>query len=416
MDQLLTRHSEPTAREVLRHLPGLLIEGAQQVGKTTLALQLIDGIPGALLLDMEDAKTRAAAREDPVGFVAQAVGSLMVIDEIQRVPDLVPAVLAAIDADPRPGRFIITSSSSLTRAGVTPDALAARVGRLHLYGFSQGELTSGRDDFVHALLSAERPTSFASTLSRAAYARLLEAGSYPDACDLFEHKRQRWLDDYVQGLVRRQMPQLRRIFLPDRAMSLLHILAADQAGELVKSRLAEEADIPPTTIDGYLDLLADTWLFATLPPWSPKLSDRELVRPKGFVIDTGLAARLYRITAEQLCTINFAEAFVGSLQAFVAGELLKQGTWTIKPYTLFHYRDRMGAQVDLVMQLADGRIIGIEVRTTSAFQAPQFKRLQALRDKLGDRFAAGVVLNTGQHGYPHDDRLYGLPVSALWQL
>jgi len=413
MDQLLTRHSEPAARELLVNMPGILIEGARQVGKTTLARQLMGD---ALLLDMDDARTRASAQDDPGGFVAQGAGRLMVIDEIARVPALVPAVLAAIEADPRPGQFIMTSSSSLTRAGVAMESLDGRIGCLHLSGFSQGELTSGRDDFVDALVSVEKPTSFASTLSRAAYARLLESGSYPDAVDLFEHKRQRWLDDYVQAQVKRQMPQLRRIFVPDRAMSLLHILAAEQGGELVKSRLAEEAEIPATTIDGYLDLLADTWLFTALPPWAPKLSDRELVRPKGFIADSGLAARLYRITAEQLCTINFAEAFIGSLQAFVAGELLKQSTWTKQPYNLFHYRDRMGAQVDLVMELADGRVIGIDVRTTSAFQASQFKQLQALRDKLGDRFAAGVVLNTGQHGYPYGDRLFGLPTSALWQL
>jgi len=396
-------------------MPGLIIEGARQVGKSTLARQLVAGDDNALMLSLDDQQTLSAAQEDPPGFVARGSGRLMVIDEIQQLPSLTLAVKAAIDNNRQPGSFILTGSSSLLRVRGLADSLAGRVGRLSLFGFSQGELAEQTDDFAARLIHSDDLTQFTSPLTRQEYANLVAAGAYPDAVKLSAPRRQRWLDDYLQALVGRDMPELRRVFNPDRAMSLLRLLAANQSGELVKARLANEVGIPAATINSYVDLLTDTWLFTTLAPWTPNLSERESGRHKGLIIDSGLAARLSRLSAEQLDSVEYGQAFGSLLEGFVVAELLRQATWTAQPFRLFHYRDRAGAEVDAILEFDDGRIVAVEVKASTSFQAAHFKHLKTLRDKLGDRFMMGIVLNTGQVGYRFADKLYGLPIGALWQ-
>jgi len=127
MSDLISRHIAPVAVEMLEHFPGIVVEGARQVGKSTLAEQI--AAPDAVLMNLDHGHTRDAARVDPAGFVAQAGARQLVIDEIQRLPELTLAVKAAIDSDRRAGRFILTGSSSLLRVQGTADSLAGRVAR-----------------------------------------------------------------------------------------------------------------------------------------------------------------------------------------------------------------------------------------------------------------------------------------------
>ncbi|WP_188744771.1 ATP-binding protein [Agromyces bauzanensis] len=149
-EEWLARHAEPVAAELLQHFPGLVIEGARQVGKSTLAAQIAR--PDAVVLNLDREQTRAAAIADPAGFVDQGGERQLVIDEVQRMPELTLAVKAAIDANRRPGRFVLTGSSSLLRGKGTADSLAGRVARLTLYGLSRGEAIGSNDDFANALI------------------------------------------------------------------------------------------------------------------------------------------------------------------------------------------------------------------------------------------------------------------------
>ena len=418
MNQLLTRHVSEVAHDILSYMPGLIIEGARQAGKSTLADCLAQSHPGAVTANLDDQPIRDAARDDPAGFVAQAGSGLLVVDEVQHLPELTLAIKTAIDHDRRPGRFVLTGSSSLWRLQGLADSLAGRVGRLHLFGFSQGELTEKLDDFASVIAGApeQQIVSFTSSLQRDDYARLVAQGAYPPTVGLTERQRARWFDDYLQGLIRRDLPELRRQVDPARAESLLRLLAANQAGELVKARLANESGIPASSVDDYLDLLGDLWLYATLPPWTPNLTQREIGRRKAFVVDSGLTTRLSRLTAEHLSSYSYGKAFGSLLEGFVAAELLRQRTWSATSFDLFHYRNRTDLEIDLIIELGGGFVIALEVKAATSFQANQFKHLKVLRDRLGDRLIAGIVLNTGQTGYRFSERLYGLPLSALWSL
>ncbi len=155
--------------------------------------------------------------------------------------------------------------------------------------------------------------------------------------------------------------------------------------------------------------LRSTWLDS----YVQRVLIREIGRPKSFVSDSALAMRLTRQTEQQLAGLTNS-AVGGLFEAFVAGELLKQQAWSDHDYHLFHFRDRTGAEVDLVVELDDRRVIAIEVKASSTYRAEHFTGLRFLRDRLGDRFVAGIVLGTSDSGYQYADRLYGLPAAALW--
>lgn len=409
----IPRNVTAWAEELLSNTPSLIIEGARQVGKSTLAIHLSEG-QEPTFLSFDDAAVRAAAELDPDGFIADAGPGLVILDEIQRMPHLTLAVKASIDRDRRPGRFILTGSSSLLRVRGLADSLAGRSAYVPLYGFSQGEMNGQIDDFVSVVLQEPQWSRTTSSLSRADYAALISAGSFPEFHALSPRLRNARLDDYVRSLVERDMPELRREVRPDRMLALIRTLAGRQAAELIKARIAHETDIPATTITGYLDLLRDVGLLTTIPPWTSNLSKRETGRPKAFLNDSALALRLARVTTDQLARIEYGEALGAFLEAFVYAELLKQRTWSEQEFELFHYRQLDGTEVDVIIELSDGRIIAVEVKTSSSFSASQFKGLVKLRERVGDRLVAGFVLNTGTSGYRYAENLYGAPISRLW--
>ncbi|MDR0481700.1 MAG: ATP-binding protein [Cellulomonadaceae bacterium] len=415
MTDVLPRHIESTAREWLGYFPGLVIEGARQVGKSTLTTLI--KYPDAVVANLDDPSVLLAARNDPTGFVDQGRSQQLVIDEIQRCPELTLAVKASIDADRRPGRFILTGSSSLLRVRGTSDSLAGRVGRLTLYGLSHGEATRTPDDFA-AAVTHDPASLLAATngLKRHQYADLIARGAYPRIYDAPVRVRNAWLDSYVDNIVGRDLPDLRRMVDSARAMSVLRTLAGRQSAELVQAKLAHETSIPAGTVTGYVDLLHDVGLISSIPPWTPNLAKREIGRPKTFITDSALALRLARLTSQQLASIPYGEALGSFLVAYVAAELLRQRAWSACDYQLFHWRDANSGEVDLVMEFDDGSVVALEVKSAQSFGANMFRGLTYMRDALGSRFRAGIVLNTAKSGLRFGDRLYGAPISTLWEI
>ncbi|KAA1380144.1 ATP-binding protein [Aeromicrobium fastidiosum] len=417
--RLIERHVAGWCRDVLEHFPALVVEGARQVGKSTLAASLADSLPvgGAptVIQTFDDAATRDAAAVDPVGFVEQAGDGLLVIDEVQRYPEITVAVKAAIDRDRRPARFILTGSADFLRQSATHDSLAGRAIGVRLLGFSQAELAGERVDFVadlrHALSSGSMPRRAGP--SRDDYLARIVAGGYPPVQGLSDRLRGEWLTSYLSGLLRRDAAELLRVE-PERLMSLIRLIAANQAGELVKARLAEQASLPASSITPYIDVLRRMYLIDLVPPWTPNLTSREVGRPKAIVTDAGLAARLMGATRQSLLGVP-APAALGSLvEGFVGAELLAARESSSEDFTVHHYRDRTGKEVDYVLEMADGSVLAIEVKSSQSNGARQFDGLRFLRDRLGDRFVGGIVLSMAKDSHRHGDKLWGLPISALW--
>jgi uncharacterized protein len=413
---ILPRRAEALVREALADTPVVLIQGARQVGKSTLAARILADV-GAPLLTLDSTATFNAARNDPDSFVRQRPGSLMAIDEVQRAPELLRAVKAAVDEDRTPGRFLLTGSANLLTIRGHHESLAGRAETIPLYGLSQGEITGGRDCLADVLLCGQegRLGELHSDLTRQDYLELICAGSYPEARLRTGRRRQAWFDNYLSRIVDRDARDLSRLAHLDRLPALVRLLAANNAGELVKARIATDAAIPETSLPGYLDLLEVLYVIHTLPAWGGSLTQRMVGRPKVSLLDTGLAARLTNLSPDALTPGGAGAAHAGRLvEAFVAGELRRQRTWTDTPFELFHFRDRNGLEVDVVLEDDSRRVAGIEIKASASVDIRDFRGLTFLRARTGTRFTLGVVLYAGRDAIRFAERLWALPLAALW--
>jgi predicted AAA+ superfamily ATPase len=364
---------------------------------------------------LDDDDVRSQAVNDPRTLVTQAGDGLLVIDEVQRAPELLLAIKAEVDRNPQPGRFVLTGSSDLLRLPHTPDSLAGRAVTLPLWGLSAGELAGAPDDFAAFVLAGHDWHGFTTSWSRDDYATALCCGSYPEAMRLEPADRSVWLRSYLDRLLRRDVPNVGRAIPAARLRTMLRLLAANPSGELVLARLADQLAVTAPTVRDHIELLEAMYLVQSLPPWTANLTKREVGRNKTSVCDAGLATQLTRATPAKLTSPALAEHFGALLESFVTMELIKQQTWTTAPFELFHFRDRNGPEVDIVMEFADGEVFLIEVKASQSYRSDYFTHMKKLAASIGNRCLGGVVLGTAPYAFRHADKFWGLPISALWE-
>lgn len=408
------RFARELAEETLADTPVTVIQGARQVGKSTLARQLIVD-RDAIYVSLDADATFKAAQADPHSFLRQTQG-LLVIDEVQRLPELIRAVKDAVDSDRRPGRFLITGSANLLDLAGSQESLAGRAETIPLHGLSQGEIAGEREDFIDLLMTGDTRAlaQRRSALTRQDYLEIVCAGSFPEARRRAGRRRRSWIQNYVNRIVSRDARDVSRLTHLDRLPALIRLLAANNSSELVKARLGAASGIPETSLPAYLELLETLYLIHRLPAWGANLTKRVTGRPKLALIDTGLAATLINVTPAALNPGVVSDAAGGLFEAFIAGELLRQQAWSQTQPELFHFRNREGLEVDLILETADRRVAGVEAKASATVGLRDFRGLTFLRETLGPRFSLGVVLYSGTEPLPFGDRLWALPHHALW--
>jgi predicted AAA+ superfamily ATPase len=385
----------------------VVVNGARQVGKSTLAEVVLRRQPGAVARFLDDPVTQAAAREDPVRFVRH--DGLMLIDEVQRVPDLWLAIKHLVDRDPRPGRFLLTGSARLLALRSLPDALPGRSETVELWPLSQGEIDDEPDGFVDAAFAVGadlrgRPTE----LRRRDYLARMARGGYPEAWRReAPRRRQRFFESYVADILSRDVRQVADIEKSASMRRLLSLLAAAPSGLLNVQRLAGEVGISAPTVHSYIEILETIYLVRRVPAWSTNLTTRAVAIPKLIFVDTGLASHLTTGTASDA-------PLGGLLENFVLGEIARQLSWSETFARLYHYRDRDQYEVDGVLEDNAGQVVGVEVKAAETVRAEDFRGLRLLQRRLGPRFRAGFVLYCGTESLGFGDSLTCLPISALW--
>ncbi|MFF5080482.1 ATP-binding protein [Actinoplanes sp. NPDC000266] len=410
--QLIPRHAAAQVGEALADTRVVLISGARQAGKSTL-VRVVAGDRLAERRDLDRAQDRAAASADPVGFVDSP--DLLVIDEIQRVPDLLLAIKASIDEDPRPGRYLLTGSSRLFGMVAAPDALPGRMETVELWPFSQGEIDSEPDGFIDAIFEFGPRLRHESAVMRADYTARIVRGGLPEATGRDDaRRRQRFFDGYVQALIDRDVLQLSDIQHKGELRKLVRLLAARTATIITAGSLESGLGLSRPTIARYLQALEEIFLVKRIPAWSRNLGTRATAAPKMIFVDSGIAANEVAVDARAL--LRPGAPFGPLLESFVLSELARQLTWSKQRAELSHYRDRDRYEVDAVLENRSGQVVGVEVKAASTVGSDDFRGLRRLADRLGDDFIAGVVLYTGTSTLPFGDKLRAIPVSALWQV
>jgi len=409
---LVPRHAAAQVDAALTDTRVVLINGARQSGKSTL-VRVVAGDRLAERRDLDRAQDRAAAIADPVGFVDTP--ELLVIDEIQRVPELLLAIKASVDEDPRPGRYLLTGSARLFGMVAAPDALPGRMETVELWPFSQGELDSEPDGFVDAIFTLGPELRHESAVTRADYAARIVRGGLPEATSRDDpRRRQRFLDAYVQALIDRDVLQLAELQRKGELRKLVRLLAARSATIIATNSLESALGLSRPTIARYLQALEEIFLVKRIPGWSRNLGTRATAAPKLIFVDSGIAANEIAVDARAL--LRPGAPFGQLLESFVLSELSRQLTWSAQPVELSHYRDHSKFEVDAVLENRSGQVVGVEVKAASTVGPDDFRGLRRLADRLGDDFIAGVVLYTGTSTLPFGTKLRAMPVSALWQV
>lgn len=276
----------------------MVIQGARQVGNSTLASMLV-AQRNARIVTLDDGDQREAAEADPGLFVGKFPQGTLVIDEVQRVPDLLLAIKANIDRHRQEGRFLLSGSADLLRVKGQSESLAGRAVTLRLRGLSQGELTGTREDWVSAILRENDPRNFDTSVRRNDYIQRIARGSFPVVQELPSRPRHSWLDSYIDRVLERDATILPSGGDGARLSVVISLLAAHQAGELVVSRIADQAKLPTNSVNNYIDVLKSVYLIDTLHPWGANLTNREIGKHKVMVSDSALALRLTKINPYQ---------------------------------------------------------------------------------------------------------------------
>jgi len=411
--QMIPRQLSPLVAEALKDTPVILLLGSRQVGKSTLAKALVDTVPEGRYATLDDPAVRRAAQMDPGGFVAQARG-LTVLDEIQLAPELFRAIKIEVDQDRRPGRFLLTGSANVLVLPRLSESLAGRMEVVTLEGLSQSEILGHADNLVDRLFDPAPLVLQHLDLDREAVIAAIFAGGFPEARERTPgRRRSQWFVSYLQTLLQRDVRDLSQIEGITQLPRILELVSARSPGLLNLAELSRTLGIPLNTLKRYLALLETLFILATLPAWSGHLGKRLVKAPKLMLRDSGLMAHLLGV--EQGRLQRDPDLLGGLLEAFVAGEVRKLLGWSRNRVQLFHYRTLPGQEVDLLLERADGLVVGLEVKASASVQPRDFKGLRHLAEDLGPTFQRGIVLYTGSEILPFGPGLWAVPVSALWQ-
>ncbi len=408
---LYPRYIRYRIEEALADTPVVLIHGPRQCGKTTLARQIGDE-RGYAYFTFDDDVQRAAAKADPVGYVAD-LPARAVLDEVQRAPELFTSLKAEVDNRREPGRFILTGSANVLLVPKLADSLAGRMEILRLHPLSQAELVSKNSSFLPMLFKAAFQTGPSGQRLGLALAERVVAGGFPSALERATQRRKMaWYRDYTDTLIQRDIRDLARISALD-ALPRLLTLAAGQTACLVNiSELAAPFRMSRPTIREYVTLLSRIFLLEELPPWHGNRMKRLIKTPKLHLGDTGLASTLLGLNSKMLW--NDRAVFVRLLETFIYQELRRQASWQEEKIIFTHFRDKDKVEIDFVLE-SGNHITGIEVKAAATVTGDDFKGLRKLQDAVQERFVAGVVLYDGGSVVPFGNNLYAVPISNLWE-
>ncbi len=389
MNDPLPRLLTSSLERVARTMPAVVVTGARQTGKTTIVRDLMRGRRSYHTLD--DLDVRALAERSPSELVD--VPGDLVLDEVQRFPDLLLAVKRSIDRDRRPGRFILTGSANLLLMRRVSESLAGRAAYLTLWPMTRGERAglgrAGRwpELFEHPterwselLLDAEAaPSDWRSLALQGGYP--VPAVEHPDPAD-----RSLWFDGYIRTYLERDLQDLSSI---DNLVDFRRLIGATchRLGQLVnQTELGRDVQLTQPTVRRWLNLLETSYQLVRLPAYSVNRTKRLIKSPKLYWADTGLALRLAGISRPE----------GAHLENIVLSDLL---AWRDADVTdradLFYWRTATGEEVDLVVERG-GELIGIEVKATTHPRIPHATHLRAFRDEYGDAVRGCLLLHDGE--------------------
>ena len=394
--------------EALSDTRVVLISGPRQSGKTTLAMDVAgDKTP---FLTLDDANVLRSAADDPVGFVRGL--DRAVIDEVQRVPNLLLAIKNLVDDDKTPGRFLLTGSANLMTIPKVADSLAGRMEVIRLLPLSQAEIGGARSNFIDRAFAGEKPSADHMIVGEELVQTVL-SGGYPEALSRKRWSRkQDWYHEYLDALVQRDVRDVAQIEQLSVMPRLLTVLA-EHSGQLVNySGIGAALDLNHVTTQKYVGVFESLYLVQTLRPWFTNRLKRLTKSPKLHFLDAGLLAAMRDVSPDMVKKDR--TVFGPILETFVFSELRKIATWSAQRCSFAHFRDKDKNEVDIVLENRRGEVVGIEVKSSATASTADFAGMRKLAEACGGKFRQGILLYDHDKVVPFGESMFAAPLSSLW--
>jgi len=409
MASLIPRQIETRLLEALQDTPVVLLAGPRQAGKTTLVKQIAER-QGLRYLTMDDGLALLSAKEDPTGFIRSI--DCVVIDEIQRAPQLLLAIKKSVDEDRRPGRFLLTGSANLMALPTVADSLAGRMETLHLLPLSQSEMALQSANWIDSAF-AGRILQLSEASEGSDLVQRVLCGGYPEAVSRpTPRRRAAWAKQYMDAIIQRDVRDISGIEKIDQLPRFLNALA-QTAGQMCNyAQLGGQVGLDAKTAASYLGIFEQMYLLQRVKVWARNRLSRVVKSSKLQFLDSGLLTALLELSTEEV--EKNRTRFGNVLETFVFSELLKHTTTADSTYKLLYYRDADKVEVDVVIENSAGQLVGVEVKASATVNQHDLKGLKKLAKLSGDQFKMGVLLYDGQETLPMGNNIWAAPISTLW--
>jgi len=399
-----------TVKEALNLRRVIVISGARQTGKTTLSQQVMPKNGDYRSLDDTDMLNFAVS--DPKGFVINKTET-MVIDEIQKAPQLVPEIKLAVDRNSQPGQYLLTGSANILTLPAISESLAGRVKYTRLRPLTVGETLNKKPVFLEHAFNRDFPGKITG-FNKEAIIDLAFRGGYPEVVSIKNQKhRKDWHMDYLQAIIERDLKDIANIRRQDILKSLFGILASWSAKFMDVTQITTALSINKITLDSYINTLVSMFMFERVSPWLKTDYERVGKRAKFYAADTGIMT--------SLLGWNQKEVFMNQdrcgklIETFVFQELAALVDLD-NQYNLFQYRDRTDREVDFIIEREDGALLGIEVKaghsvSKSDFAPQEWFAANIIKNKQP---YTGLVVYSGDRTIPFAENMFAVPIAALW--
>ena len=407
---LYPRKLESRLTEALADTPVVCLLGSRQVGKTTLVQQLDQK---RTYINFDDTTLVNVAKQDPVSFI-QGLPDLVTLDEVQRVPELMPAIKTAVDQHRQPGRFLLTGSANLLLLPSVQESLAGRVEVLQLNPLSEQEKQRGNATLLKQLLDGKIKAAISGEQTLVSgVAEAVCRGGYPEPNTRTAERSRQWHRQYVNAIIQRDVKDIAAIRDEAEMLRLVEMLAYRTAKLLNISNLTAGLGMRRETTEKYITILERLFLVRRLPAWHRNHAKRLVKAPKIHLIDSGLAATLSGLRVEDWS--SHSTDFGPLLESFVVQQLICQAGWVDSELRFSHYRDKDQAEVDLIIEQGNN-VWGVEVKKAASMGSKDGAGMSRLAVQAGKNFRGGMLLYTGSNCLPRElENCFAVPMSALWQ-
>ena len=350
--------------------------------------------------------------DDPSEFVRNPSLDTMVIDEIQKIPELMSEIKLAVDKDNRPGQFLITGSTNLQTISRIDDSLAGRIKHIRLRPLTIGEILGKKPTFLQRVFTGAFPLKIKGFDKNIIF-DFAFTGGYPEALRINDQKdRKEWHRDYLGSLIKKDLNDIDKIRRSDAVWDLVKILAGWSGNYMDKSKITSTLEISRPTFDAYSNALEALFLFERVFPWVK--TDYELVGKKSkiYMTDTGLMTSLLNWKQEDVMLNSDRSGKL--METFVFQELAAQIDLD-SDYSLYQYRDTKKREIDFIVEKADEGLAGFEVKASRSVSKEDFAPQIWFKNNIAKNLPyRGNVLYSGEDTLSFGDGMLAIPIAALW--